>query len=333
MSAIILSDFPDGGSAISCPISPSRECPSSFSVEGGRAVTRADIVAALRSGSRHKNFATQILRFCEILPDDLKEISREQREELFKLAARCRSTRSVRSALRSGGGSPEQDVKIDGEENLLWVMRNRTFSPLQTALARVLLKGSRAVNFTDQIRRLCLSVPDNVQDVDGWDIKAALSLGAKCRATTGIAKLLRYKSPKKIKADLRKDAAIIRKERLRLKRIEGARRLKIREALRRRMHQVLKRNRKSDHTVALLGCSVRYLIAHLEQQWQPGMSWANYGISGWHIDHIRPCASFDLSDPDEQRKCFHFTNLQPLWAKENIIKGAKYNPENQKETL
>jgi hypothetical protein len=49
------------------------------------------------------------------------------------------------------------------------------------------------------------------------------------------------------------------------------------------------------------------------------MSWSNYGK--WHVDHIKSCASFDLSKEDEQRKCFHYTNLQPLWAEENLSKG------------
>lgn len=53
------------------------------------------------------------------------------------------------------------------------------------------------------------------------------------------------------------------------------------------------------------------------------MTWANYGKSGWHIDHIKPCASFDLSDPDQQKACFHYSNLQPLWAFDNLSKGAK----------
>jgi hypothetical protein len=76
--------------------------------------------------------------------------------------------------------------------------------------------------------------------------------------------------------------------------------------------------------VQLLGCSLDDLRKHLEAQWLPGMCWDNWTRDGWHIDHIRPCASFDLSDPEQQRECFHYTNLQPLWWEENLEKGAKY---------
>jgi hypothetical protein len=64
------------------------------------------------------------------------------------------------------------------------------------------------------------------------------------------------------------------------------------------------------------------LRAHLEAQFVPGMTWANHGA--WHVDHIRPCASFNLEDPAEQRVCFHFSNLQPLWAQDNLAKGATW---------
>ena len=56
------------------------------------------------------------------------------------------------------------------------------------------------------------------------------------------------------------------------------------------------------------------------------MNWLNYGRHGWHVDHIRPCASFDLSKPSEQKKCFNYKNLQPLWEEDNLAKSDKYNP-------
>jgi hypothetical protein len=54
------------------------------------------------------------------------------------------------------------------------------------------------------------------------------------------------------------------------------------------------------------------------------MTWENWALDGWHIDHIRPCCSFDLTDPEQQKKCFHYSNLQPLWAEENWSKGGKW---------
>jgi hypothetical protein len=78
---------------------------------------------------------------------------------------------------------------------------------------------------------------------------------------------------------------------------------------------------KSGKTMDLTGCSWLELRAHLESQFLPGMSWENRGA--WHIDHIIPCASFDLTDPEQQKACFHYTNLQPLWAEDNIKKGAR----------
>jgi hypothetical protein len=78
--------------------------------------------------------------------------------------------------------------------------------------------------------------------------------------------------------------------------------------------------RKAIGAVALIGCTMQELAAHLEAQFLPGMTWQNR--RQWHVDHIRPCCTFDLSDPTEQRKCFHFTNLQPLWAADNRRKSS-----------
>lgn len=80
---------------------------------------------------------------------------------------------------------------------------------------------------------------------------------------------------------------------------------------------------KSRRAVELLGCSVESFKLYLESKFEPGMSWQNYGVHGWHIDHIVPVSLFDLTSPDHQKVCFHFSNLQPLWALDNIRKGAK----------
>jgi len=90
--------------------------------------------------------------------------------------------------------------------------------------------------------------------------------------------------------------------------------------LRRRLHNALKGKNKSASTMKLLGCSISHLRNHLEQQFQPGMTWENQGK--WHVDHMLACDTFDLEDPEQQRRCFHWTNLQPLWGPENISKGT-----------
>ena len=91
--------------------------------------------------------------------------------------------------------------------------------------------------------------------------------------------------------------------------------------LRSRVRHALKGNNKSASTMTLLGCSITHLKDYLSMRFQPGMTWENQGK--WHVDHMIPCASFDLEDPEQQRQCFHYTNLQPMWASENISKQDK----------
>lgn len=89
-----------------------------------------------------------------------------------------------------------------------------------------------------------------------------------------------------------------------------------------RLRNLLNKNRSPKHsrTISFIGCSLPQLLNHIERQFRPGMNWGNRHL--WHVDHIRPCASFDLTDPDQQRACFHFTNLRPLWKHLNQRKGA-----------
>jgi len=82
--------------------------------------------------------------------------------------------------------------------------------------------------------------------------------------------------------------------------------------------------KKYAKTALLVGCSVQRLREHLEAQFKPGMTWENHGE--WHIDHIKPCASYDLRKSVDQQACFHWSNLQPLWANANLSKGDRTWP-------
>lgn len=94
--------------------------------------------------------------------------------------------------------------------------------------------------------------------------------------------------------------------------------------LRSRLNSALNRRNieKGFSTMELTGCELPFLKGYIEGKFVEGMTWENHG--SWHIDHIKPCCSFDLTQEEEQKKCFHYTNLQPLWAVENLSKGGKY---------
>ena len=96
--------------------------------------------------------------------------------------------------------------------------------------------------------------------------------------------------------------------------------------LRSRLHRALKsgKAKKSNKTEYLLGCTFEEARKYLESLFEEGMSWDNNTMAGWHIDHIIPCASFDLTDIEEQKKCFHYANLRPLWSFDNKSKGSLF---------
>lgn len=96
------------------------------------------------------------------------------------------------------------------------------------------------------------------------------------------------------------------------------------DVLRSRLNKAIKRNSKTGSAINLLGCSVDEFKSYLESKFQPGMSWDNYGVNGWHIDHIRPLNSFDLNNEEELKIACNFNNMQPLWAINNWSKGAKW---------
>ena len=76
----------------------------------------------------------------------------------------------------------------------------------------------------------------------------------------------------------------------------------------------------------LIGCTVEELMDHLQKQFLPGMSWDTYRrYDGWCMDHIKPIAMFDLTDRAQIEECFHYTNIQPLWFRDNSRKSSFYN--------
>jgi len=104
---------------------------------------------------------------------------------------------------------------------------------------------------------------------------------------------------------------------------------KIAHALRHRLNEALKTSQKVGSAVRDLGCTIEELKQRLESMFYPNletgeiMTWENHTIKGWHIDHIKPLDSFDLSNKEQLLKACHYTNLQPLWWHDNIRKGAK----------
>ena len=78
---------------------------------------------------------------------------------------------------------------------------------------------------------------------------------------------------------------------------------------------------KKNKTFDIVGCTPEFLKEHIETQFKQGMTWENYGFYGWHIDHVIPLSS--ARNEEELYKLCHYTNLQPLWANENLSKGSK----------
>lgn len=99
---------------------------------------------------------------------------------------------------------------------------------------------------------------------------------------------------------------------------------KLAHYLRSRLYKALKNNYKSGSAIRDLGCTIDELKLHLESKFQPGMAWDNCGKFGWHIDHIIPLSKFsNLSQLEQLKEACHYTNLQPLWAEDNLKKGNR----------
>ena len=95
------------------------------------------------------------------------------------------------------------------------------------------------------------------------------------------------------------------------------------ELLRTRLGKVISRWSNDGSSIQDIGCSADELKEHIESMFKDGMSWENHGKEGWHIDHIVPLSSFDLTDREQFLAACNYKNIQPLWAKDNLSKGAK----------
>lgn len=98
---------------------------------------------------------------------------------------------------------------------------------------------------------------------------------------------------------------------------------KIKGNLSSRLSDLIQNRGLGQRTVELLGCDKDIFLKHLESQFTEGMTWENYGLKGWHVDHIIPISSYDLTNEDEVKKACHYSNLQPLWWQDNLEKGNK----------
>jgi hypothetical protein len=98
---------------------------------------------------------------------------------------------------------------------------------------------------------------------------------------------------------------------------------KIKGNLSSRLSDLIQNRGLGERTVELLGCDKDTFLNHLKSQFTEGMTWENYGLKGWHVDHIIPISSYDLTNEDEVKKACHYSNLQPLWWQDNLEKGNK----------
>jgi hypothetical protein len=115
---------------------------------------------------------------------------------------------------------------------------------------------------------------------------------------------------------------VARSRKNRYQTVKDDKEFKIKRCLRNSMRNI-KPGFKNSATEEMLDCSIEHCCNHLESQFTEGMTWDNMGKGGWHIDHIIPCAFFDLTKPSHQKVCFNWQNLQPLWEKDNCAKGDK----------
>ncbi len=195
---------------------------------------------------------------------------------------------------------------------------------------------------TSKICNLCKIEKDRACFNKDYTVKNGLrSLCKECQSFKNAE--YRKNSDKQAKKDYMREYAVLKREEINAKarqrrldnpdkvremeRKKSVKKLKsvkykLSHALRSRINSAIKGGYKNGSAVRDLGCSIEELKNYLQSKFQEGMSWDNWGKTGWHIDHIKPLSSFNLEDRKELLKACHYTNLQPLWYVDNL---KKYN--------
>lgn len=166
---------------------------------------------------------------------------------------------------------------------------------------------------TSRCKFCMLQSMKSYRDVNKEKVSLAKKKSYRKRKDYYIAKAKRYEQENR-------DKVRVTKRKYEKQRLQNDPEFRILFNLRRRVRSALKGMHKSEQTRKLIGCSISKLRKHIESQFQAGMNWGNYG--DWHLDHIKPCASFDLKNSEQQMACFNYKNLQPLWASDNLKKGS-----------
>jgi len=100
---------------------------------------------------------------------------------------------------------------------------------------------------------------------------------------------------------------------------------RVKDSLSSNLRNALSGRAKGQKTLDYLCMNIDEFKSYIEKMFMDGMTWENYGLYGWHLDHIQPVCSFDHSDEEQIKKCWHYSNFQPLWAKDNLSKGDRYD--------
>ena len=242
-----------------------------------------------------------------------KRASNEDKAEMMRLRNKGMTYREVGTAV---GFSMTTVMRVcNPEQRDRWAAAERT--PEAKVLKRAYYKTPKGM----AVQKACRNKPESKAlakariQIPG--IKAAIKARAKIYSKTPevVAKLrARVKTPEY------KEQARNRRRKKYATDIQ----FNLGVNLRSRLYSAIKGKVKAGSAVSDLGCTIAELIIHLEKQFLPGMSWENHSHDGWHIDHIRPLASFDLTDRAQFLDACNYTNLQPLWAADNFNKSDSY---------